>query len=214
MTARVDSALARKEGGASIYMVGSSFVEQLTGRATDIARPMSAQAGPGCDRCTPDRIWQLGVWSFAAGDTVELRKRSDNLAARASSGPPATLVVAAATSAKLTLARRDTAAALRELAAALAAPTPNASGNLLWTESLGRGPERLIYSKVLMARRDFRRALDIADTFDSQASQSYVAFLPASLALRAQAADSAGLHPLADLYRRRLDGLKSRARKH
>ncbi|HEY6830724.1 MAG TPA: hypothetical protein VI259_27945, partial [Gemmatimonadaceae bacterium] len=106
------------------------------------------------------------------------------------------------------------ATALRELAAALDAPTPNASGNLIWTESLGRGPERLAYSRLLMARRDFRRAIEVADTFDSPASQSYVAYLPASLALRAQAADSAGASALASVYRRRLDGLTSHPRQH
>ena len=96
--------------------------------------------------------------------------------------------MAQATAARARLARGDSAA-IGALTGILATPVDR-SGELLWRDAEGRGPERLALVRALIARRQFQRAIDIAEVFDSPASQSYVAYLPISLRLRAAAADS------------------------
>ena len=73
----------------------------------------------------------------------------------------------------------------------------------------GRGPERLAYARLLAARRNYGGALGVADVLDSPASQSFVLYLAASLALRASIADSANMSALAGAYRQRLAALKT-----
>jgi hypothetical protein len=60
---------------------------------------------------------------------------------------------------------------------------------------------------VLFARGQYRQAMDVADVFDSPANQSYVAYLPASLALRVAAADSVGDVGRRATYRARIAAL-------
>ena len=112
------------------------------------------------------------------------------------------------------IARDVRRCALHALRDVLREPADNAAGELVWKESLARGPERLAYARLLFARRDFQQAIEVADTFDSPGSQSYVAFLPASLELRAAAADSANLRALGDWYRGRLRALRARRLTH
>ena len=102
------------------------------------------------------------------------------------------------------LARRDTTEAMRLLAETLAQAVSGEQGMLLWRDAAARGPERLLYAQLLAARREFTRAMDVADVFDSPAAQSYVAFVPASLQLRAAMADSAHDGARSAAYRRRL----------
>ena len=210
--AHVDSAIARKEGGASLYLLGAPIVPGFASRAVDAATSIATQSGSSCERCTPDRVWQMGVWSAATGDTVALRRFDENLAARLPGGLPVVALLSRATRAKVAIARRDTATALAELRGVLESPASSAGGNLLWTESPGRGPERLAYARLLVARHDYGAALGVADMFDSPASQSYVAYLPASLALRASIADSLHSSALAAWYRRRLQALSARGK--
>ena len=209
--AHVDSAIARKEGGISLYLVGAAVAPALAARAADAAHLTTSQSGASCERCTVDRAWQMGAWAAAAGDSVALRGFSENLASRASSVSPMSVLLARATTAKLAVMRRDSLGARKELKAVLESPAANTAGNLLWLESSGRGPERLAYARLLAAKRDFRGALDVADVFDSPASQSFVLYLPASLALRASIADSANMSMLGTVYRQRLAALKTHA---
>jgi hypothetical protein len=209
--AHVDSAIARKEGGISLYLVGASVAPAFAARATDAARLTTSQSGPSCERCTVDRAWQMGTWAAGVGDSVALRAFGDNLAARAPSVSPTSVLLARATNAKLAVMRRDSSAALDELRAVLESPAANTGGNLLWVESSGRGPERLAYARLLAARRNYGGALGVADVLDSPASQSFVLYLAASLALRASIADSANMSALAGAYRQRLAALKTHA---
>ena len=199
--AHVDSAIARKEGGASLYLLGAATTAAFARPAAAVAQQVLAQSGAACERCTAERVWQLAVWSSTVADSVSLRALAAVLSTR-SSAPAATDAPLASllehgVEARLLLIRGDSAATIARLSDVLSTPASAANGNLVWTESLGRAPERLLYAQLLGARRDFRRAIDVADVFDSPASQSYVAYLPASLSLRAAMADSANLGPLA-----------------
>jgi tetratricopeptide (TPR) repeat protein len=209
--AYVDSAIARKEGGISLYLLGSTIVPAFASRAAQAA-VTATQSGAECERCTPERVWQLGVWSASLGDSVALQRFGNVLAARAAKDAPNAALFGRVTNAKLLVQRRDTAAALQSLRAVLESPAAGDGGRLLWTEGLGRGPERLAYARLLAGRREFQRALDVANVFDSPASQSYVSYLPESLSLRASLADSAGLSTLGDWYRARLRTLSAHAK--
>ncbi len=206
--AHIDSAMARREGGGSLYMVGASLSPAMRAGAATAAQAALAQAGNACERCNTDRLWQLGVFAAHAPDSSMLRRLDSAFTARAATSADAA-VPALATHARLLLLQGDTAAALETFMRVLASPSRNAAGTLVWTERLGRGPERLRSAQLWARRRDFRRALAVADVFDSPASQSFVAYLPASLELRAALADSAGMSSSASWYRGRLQALRA-----
>jgi hypothetical protein len=113
--------------------------------------------------------------------------------------------MAAATAARLRLARGDTGA-VTALTAILATPIPG-NAELFWRDAEGRGPERLALVRALMARREFERAIAVADVFDSPATQTYVAYLAESLTLRAAAAESLDFANRKIPYRARLEAL-------
>ena len=206
--AMVDSAVARGEGGSPLFLIQAPLSPAFAERAPAAARRYDTQWGPRCAACDAgDRRWQLGVWAAYRGDTATLDVLARDLDATArASGDPADVLLARATAARAVLARGDTAAALAAFAALLAEPVPS-GGTLIWTNAAPRGAERLAYAQLLLARRDFRRARDVADVFDAAAPQSYVAYLRPSLVLRAAAADSLGDRARAARYRSRLAAL-------
>jgi serine/threonine-protein kinase len=209
--ARIDTAIARGEGGHSLFIVDGTIVPELEARGAESVKHYGTQWGTRCERCTSnDRVWQLGVWATHVGDSASLMVLANELATRAkATGAPGIALMAQATAARARLARGDTAA-IRALTGVLATPVDRAS-DLLWREQEGRGPERLALARALIARRQFQRAIDIANVFDSPASQSFVAYLPVSLKLRAAAADSLGFGGQA--FRLRLDALRNAQQK-
>jgi hypothetical protein len=207
--ARVDSAVAQGEGGLSLHLLGGALAQALAARGADATRRTVAEFGDACTRCASSRLWQLGVLAEATGDSARLAALARDLETRARRGDEPFLgLMAQATAARASLARRDTATAMRQLFAVLAVPVPS-GGSLLWTEVPARAPERLTLARLLVARGEFQRAIDVAGAFDDAASQSYAAYVPASLALRAAAADSLGGQPLAQPYRTRLAALSA-----
>jgi serine/threonine-protein kinase len=205
---RVDSAYSRGEGGQSLMLTAgplSSAFEPLAGRA---AASYETDGGPRCERCTSDyRLWHLGVWTDFRGDTASTVALARALHARAETKKSAGIrLMAEATAARAALARTDTISALEALRAVLAIPVPSGAA-LIWRDAEGRGPERLALARALLARGDYAQAIGVAEVFDSPANQSFVAYLPASLAVRAAAADS--LHDVASqaAYRSRIAAL-------
>ena len=195
---RVDSAFKRGEGGQSLMLIGGPLAPPFEPHAERAVIAYETQWGPRCERCTSnDRLWQLGVWSTFRGDSAAVAAVATALSARAkaasTAGNPAAglELMARATAARAALVGGDTAAAIAALTAVLSSPVPSGSA-LIWRDAEGRGPERLALARLLFARREYRQAMDVADVFDSPANQSYVAYLPASLALREAAADSLG----------------------
>ena len=205
--ALIDSAITRGEGGHSLMLVNGPLVPAFESHAARSKERYEQQWGPNCQRCTSnDRLWQLGVWATHRGDTASLDVLAAELDARAkATDAPGVTLMARATAARTRLAKGDTSAiaALDDL---LRTPIPS-GGALLWRDAEGRGPERLALARALMARRQFRRAIDVADGFDAPANQTYVAYVPASLELRASAADSLGASALHAAYRARLTAL-------
>jgi hypothetical protein len=204
--AHIDSAIARGEGGHSLLIIDGTISPAFEARAAESVKYYETQWGPNCQRCSSnDRVWQLGVWATHRGDSAALSVLANELATRArATGSPGVAFMAQATAARARLIRRDTSG-VSALTGILATPIDRA-GDLLWRDAEGRGPDRLALVRALMARGQFKQAMDVANVFDSPASQSYVAYLPLSLTLRAAAADSMGSG--GSSYRLRLDALR------
>jgi len=206
--AMIDSAIARGEGGHSLMLINGALDPAFEERAAASKASYEQQWGANCERCTSnDRLWQLGVWASHLRDSTSLDVLVSALDARAkSTGAPGIAFMAAMTAARARLARGDTGA-IAALTSALAQPVP-VSAELFWRDAEGRGPERLALVRALMSRREFRRAIEVADVFDSPATQTYVAYLAESLTLRAAASDSIGSATDRLAYRARLEAMR------
>jgi len=73
-----------------------------------------------------------------------------------------------------------------------------------------RGSERLYLARLLAARGDFERAIDVANVFDATWPVVHTLYLAPSLRLRADAAAALGEARLADVFRTRLEALQGR----
>ena len=69
--------------------------------------------------------------------------------------------------------------------------------------------ERLMLSRILLARKDYRNAMEVANVFDAAWPSVYMLYLPASLEVRARAAEGIENRQLAAQFRNRLAGLRS-----
>jgi hypothetical protein len=209
---QIDSAIASGEGGRSLMLINGAIDPAFAQPAADAKRYYEEQWGPNCERCTSnDRLWQLGVWATQVGDSTALDVLAKSLETRAhSASTPGIAFMAATTTARARLAHRDTAA-VTALTNVLAMPVPGGA-ELFWRDAEGRGADRLALVRALMARQQFERAMDVADVFDSPATQTYVGYLAESLTLRAAAAESVDYPARRLAYRQRLDKLRSARR--
>ncbi|HEX3235799.1 MAG TPA: serine/threonine-protein kinase [Gemmatimonadales bacterium] len=158
------------------------------------------------DSMTTDRLWYHGIWQAHLGDSTKLAavtRALRNIAAR--SGAKRDSVVAEMMTARLSLLRADTAAAMATLQRLTPAATPSDIGWGVW-ESLPS--ERLELGRLLLARGHNEEALRVADGFDHQASLVYLLYLPASLGLRIEAAEHMGRHELVSRLKARLATLE------
>lgn len=85
---------------------------------------------------------------------------------------------------------------------------PVSSTEIAWDFAAPRGMERMIYSRLLLARRDYRAALDVANVFDAAWPSVYLLYVPASLELRAEIAGAMANRQLAGQFRDRFDALR------
>lgn len=69
--------------------------------------------------------------------------------------------------------------------------------------------ERLEYARLLMARGQYERAIDVANVFDSPWPVVHLLYLRPSLTLRAEAAAALGDRPLEESFRSRLRRLET-----
>ena len=153
-----------------------------------------------------------GMHLYAAGNWLARRGRVDDaatlaadLARRAATeGGRADSLRWRSVSARLTLARGDTAAAIAQLQAL------HATGNkaaIQWSPWESLGGERLLLAQLLLATRNTEAALRVARSLDAPARLLDVVYVPASLRLRVSAADSWGDQATARAARARLTAL-------
>jgi hypothetical protein len=201
----VDSSIAAGEGGTALLLVGAPLSPVIARSAAAVVGQLEARWGPRCAQCTSaERIWQLAIAKAHAGDGPALAEMAERAAARArASGTAGDSLIARSVAAWAALARGDSSRALADFAAVLARPVPSGS-ELTWTHWAPRDAERLAYARLLAARRDFRRAIEVANVFDSPTAQGAVPYVRPSLVLRAEAADALGDGVGAQRFRARL----------
>jgi hypothetical protein len=147
-------------------------------------------------------LWFLGAWEAHSGRGELAAEIAESLQARnAAVGTRRDSLLVASLAARVALARGDSAAALEGLRSLV--PTAEDGSALVYFPWEALGGERLLLARLLLARGEALAALQVASNFDAAASITYLPFLPASLALRLEAAERLGNRKLADHLRRR-----------
>jgi len=147
-------------------------------------------------------LWFLGSWEAHAGRTELAVEIAENLQARnAVAGNRRDSLLVASLTARVTLAQGDSAAALERLRRL--EPTAENGSDLVWNPWESLGGERLLLARLLLAKGETVAALQTASIFDAPASITFLPYLPASLALRREAAELLGLRKLVEESRRR-----------
>jgi hypothetical protein len=105
-----------------------------------------------------------------------------------------------------TFADGDSARALAMFKSLVDEPVPGA--DLAWDLVAPRGPERLMLARLLVAKKDYRKAIDVANVFDASWPAIYLLYTAPSLELRADAAAAAGDSDMSSRFRQRLSALR------
>ena len=207
--ARLDDFIAKKWGGSSFYLMSAPFYPSLKEQARIVAHEDEVKFGDNYANCPyPQLLWQLGVWEALGGRLETARAVQRNLEDRAKkSGAVADGRLSRSIAAFTTLAAGDSAGAFAQLKLLVDEPVPGA--DLAWDLAAPRGSERLVLARLLAAKKDYRKAIDVANVFDASWPVIYLLYLSPSLELRAAAAESAGDSDMAARFRSRLDALHS-----
>ena len=198
----VDSAVAAFPAAMGLYVLdaatGAGMEQQAAGVIASLTGPY--------DSMSTERLWYHGEWQAHLGDSTSLGAVTRALWGNAArSGTRRDSVVAGMMSARLDLLRGDTARATGTLERLAPVGSPSDIGWGLW-ESLPS--ERLQLGRLLLARGRNQEALGVGNSFDHQAPLVNLIYLPASLALRAEAADRLGQRGAASRFRARLAALE------
>jgi eukaryotic-like serine/threonine-protein kinase len=147
-------------------------------------------------------LWFLGSWEAHAGRAEVAAEIAESLQARnTAAGNRRDSLLVASLAARVTLARGDSTAALEQLRHLT--PTADDGSALVWNPWESLAGERLLLARLFFARGEADAALQTASIFDAPASLAFLPYLPASLALRREAAERLGMRKLADELRRR-----------
>jgi hypothetical protein len=203
LRALVDTAVASGIDLASqMYLLDALAGIGVEAEATAVAKRLG---GESLDKAPSFTLWLLGGWRARAGDRIGAEAARDALAARASAdNDPWLRRLADVLSARLALVSGDTMAAETGLRAALAVGRRDV---LDWDVSESLAPERLLLAELSLARGQPAAAMAIAGIFDHPAPIVFLPFLPASLAIRRDAALALGHRHDAELFNARLVAL-------
>ena len=209
--AMLDSVAERWGYGRSLLLFGAPFVRAFVDRAHAMALSDAELYGHDYRGVRFNtRLWELGLVEAVRGRTDVADAVARELEHRASeAGSARDTRMATSVRAHAALARGDTARAVLLLESLLAAPVTMAI--IDWDEAEPYGLERLTLARILTARGQHRRAIEIANVLDSSAPIIYAAFVPASLVVRADAADAMHDSELATRFRDRLAALQRSA---
>jgi hypothetical protein len=157
------------------------------------------------DSLESGRLRLISAWYAKSGRLDDATRLHQLLTARAAATrDPEVALDASAAAVHLLLARGDSAAALRAVERLAPAAVRD---QLIWGYAESLPVERLLHAQLLLARGRYAEAIEVAEVFDHPTPVVYVSFLPASLALRYQAAQSLGQRQWAARYRDRLKAL-------
>jgi hypothetical protein len=153
----------------------------------------------------PMGLWHIGVWLAHRRDVQGLRLVARSLADIAdSTGGRDAILYAEAMRAHLAAVEGDTAGAILLFSELKSFHPPTEFG---FTLAQPLAPERITLSRLLLARGRYDEALEVASIFDHPEPAIFLAFLPASLAIRHAAAMALGQSERVAAYRERLRAL-------
>ncbi len=204
----IDAYNRRWQYGASLFLLTGPMDSVMAPRARAIARADSALYGATYARMPwIFRLWEIGQWKLHDGDVTVADTIAHDLSRRAdSTRQPLDRVLAQSLSARVALVRGDSTRALLILETIVPTRLPNAV--VQWQEMGAAAGERLLYARLLLARGQPARALEIANVVNSPAASIHLLFLPASLQLRLAAASQLGGEAEKSLLRRRIAALR------
>ncbi|MBI3983060.1 MAG: protein kinase [Gemmatimonadetes bacterium] len=203
VTSLLDSAITAGTSQALwLYVLNAAAGLPVRARAAAMEAFARQRYGDAYQGAGPHTAWLLGIWHAGFGSIEALARLHRDLENRAATtGSRLPRLLADALAGHLALARGDTADAI----ARLRSLRPNVpSDSLTWSLWESLPVERLKLARLLLARGEHAEALRVAAAFDHQQPIVYLPFLPASLALRLQAAQALGRSQLASTYRIRL----------
>jgi len=207
----IDATAKRWSFGESIYLLAAPSTAVWLERAKGIAKADEARYGPNYATLPyPRRLWELGVLEARTGRVSVATAIAANLRTQGTV-PGAEYVSGLARSidAFLHLARGDSLAAEKGLTALI---LDGARGDQVeWEEASPHGGERLLLAQLLMARKEYQQAMDVASVFDSP-KLVHLIYLRPSLELRARAARALGNSRVQAHYLARLAVLRTEAR--
>jgi tetratricopeptide (TPR) repeat protein len=194
----LDSAVAGIPAAKGLFVLDAAAGAGMEAPAAAVI----AELAGSYDSMSGARLWYHGLWAYHQRRLDRLTQITEALStAAARSGSRSDRLLVEIMSGYQALLRGDSTEAIRRFAglAPVAAPADLAWG--LW-ESLG--DVRMTLARVLLARGRAREAYEAARVFDAPQPLVYLLYLPASLEVRAQAADRLGEQSLAASNRRRL----------
>ena len=179
-------------------MLANAAGWEPTSEADSVARAL----GTRYTAMSTARLWLLGTWIHARGERDALQVVAATLARRAdSSHARVDRLVASAIGARAALARGDTTAAMRRLAALRPAASRT---ELTWYAWEALAAERVLLARLLLSRHDYAGAERVASQVDGLQAVASLIFLEPALQIRAQAAEAAGDAATARRVRQRL----------
>jgi tetratricopeptide (TPR) repeat protein len=207
--AQLDAFVERWDMGASLFLLTAPVYDGFVGRAREIARADSQRYGPAWRGLQfSNRLWELGMLEARRGDAAvaaavaaDLRRRADGIPS-AHEG-----LLGRSLEAHIALAAGDTAGAFEGFRSLVPAIAPGDA--LAYDEVEPLAAERLEYARLLLARGEHRRAIEVADVLDSPWPRVHALYLVPSLELRIRAAAAAGDGYLGSRYRDRLEALQA-----
>jgi len=206
--ARADSFVSRWHFGTSMFLLAAPLYPGLAERAGQVAAADSIAYGADYAGLEfPIRLWELGRFEASRGNlrvaeavAATLRDRAADMDAYR--GRMFSLSLSAHTA----LARGDTTRAMQLLDALVPATVPG--DRLTYDEVLPGAADRLAFARLLLARGEYRRAIDVANVLDSSWPVVHTLYLRPGLELRIEAAEALGDERLAQQLRGRLEALR------
>jgi Flp pilus assembly protein TadD len=153
------------------------------------------------DSMSSPNLWLLGQWASRQEKVLEVQDIAAVLEKRSRGGGRVDSLLDRVFAAHIALLRADTTSALRHFQAL----TPNApTAELMWQPWEALAGERLTFARLLLALGRFPEAYQAAAGLENHRAVAFLIYLPASLEIRAEAAESMGRSDLAARHRSRL----------
>lgn len=199
----VDTAVSSEmELARQMYLLDALAGVDVETEAAAVAERLASEP---LDKSRSFTLWLLGAWRARTGDRAGTEAARNALASRAATDKDPWLQrLADVLTARLALLSGDTTTAENGLRAALAVGRRDV---LDWDVSESLAPERLLLAELSLARGQPAAAMAIAGIFDHPAPVVFLPFLPASLAIRREAALALGRKHDAQRFHARLVAL-------